>query len=175
MSKAQYYCPSISFYSSHLPVITFASSCSRGHDWIRSDCVLPRWILFNIAQRIYKDCTTVWNAEYLSIPFKLLLLTHLGTETYLIFLRLHRSNLIGKLFNFYFHRSFVSLWTFNSSCIIVIFGNDNSPWKWIKKVPNMKGLRIGEETSQQKYLLFSSFLFFFIHILYVCKNNFKMA
>lgn len=42
-----------------------------------------------------------------------------------------------------------------------------------KKVPNMKGLRIGEETSQQKYL-FYSFLFF-IRILYVCKNNFKMA
>lgn len=38
----------------------------------------------------------------------------------------------------------------------------------------MKGLRIGEETSQQKYLLFFHF-FFFIHILYVCKNNFKMA
>lgn len=38
----------------------------------------------------------------------------------------------------------------------------------------MKGLRIGEETSQQKYLFFFHF-FFFIHILYVCKNNFKMA
>lgn len=175
MSKAQYYCPSISFYSSHLPVITFASSCSRGHDWIRSDCVLPRWILFNIAQRIYKDCTTVWNAEYLSIPFKLLLLTHLGTETYLIFLRLHRSNLIGKLFNFYFHRSFVSLWTFNSSCIIVIFGNDNSPWKWIKKSPKYERVQNWRGDKSTKISSFFSFLFFFIHILYVCKNNFKMA
>lgn len=153
MSKAQYYCPSISFYSSHLPVITFASSCSRGHDWIRSDCVLPRWILFYIAQRIYKDCTTVWNAEYLSIPTD-------APRDYLIFSRLYRSNLIGKQFNFYFHRSFVSLWTFNSSCIILFLAtiilreNEEKSPKY-ERVKNWRG----DKSTKISFLFISFFLF----------------